>query len=320
MKLIKLNFSDFWPSFDSYNNFFIDQLSKKYKVEITDSPDYLFFSVYGSKHLKYDCVKIFFTGEAVAPNFNIADYAIGFDFIEYTDRYLRWPMYRIYREYFNTYNLDSINKVDKNHDSKFCSFVYSNPASFTSRDEFMRRLSEYKKVDSGGKHLNNLGYFVKDKVIHESKYKFSIAFENVNYPGYTSEKIIDAFQAGTVPIYFGNPRINEDFISARFINVHDYNSYNEAIQAIIEVDSDDELFNYYQQQDVVLNYDQQDFVDFLENIFDQDLANAIRVHKGYYQRKEILRQKIVAVFERLFITNGFLNLTLYNGKFLVKRK
>jgi hypothetical protein len=34
-------------------------------------------------------------------------------------------------------------------------------------------------------------------------YNFVIAFENVDYPGYITEKIMDAFQAGTVPLYWG---------------------------------------------------------------------------------------------------------------------
>lgn len=41
----------------------------------------------------------------------------------------------------------------------------------------------------------------KQKTLRE--YNFVIAFENSDYPGYITEKIIDAFRAGTVPLYWG---------------------------------------------------------------------------------------------------------------------
>ena len=36
-----------------------------------DNPDYLFYSVFGYEHLKYDCVRIEWLGENLRPDFNI---------------------------------------------------------------------------------------------------------------------------------------------------------------------------------------------------------------------------------------------------------
>ena len=47
---IKINFKDFWENFDPKNNFFTNILRKKYDVEISDKPDYLFYSVYFKTH------------------------------------------------------------------------------------------------------------------------------------------------------------------------------------------------------------------------------------------------------------------------------
>ena len=61
MKKIKINFVDFQKDL-SENNDFLDILSRHYYVEISDNPDYLFYSVFGTDHLKYKkCVKIFYT-------------------------------------------------------------------------------------------------------------------------------------------------------------------------------------------------------------------------------------------------------------------
>lgn len=43
------------------------------------------------------------------------------------------------------------------------------------------------------------------------EYKFSIAIENCQESGYYSEKIVDCFATGTVPIYFGDPQIGNIF-------------------------------------------------------------------------------------------------------------
>lgn len=52
----------------------------------------------------------------------------------------------------------------------------------------MDALSQYKLVDSGGRHRNNVGGLVKDKYEFDLSYKFSIAFENSSYQEYLTEK------------------------------------------------------------------------------------------------------------------------------------
>lgn len=44
----------------------------------------------------------------------------------------------------------------------------------------------------------------RSKVSFLRKYKFSIAFENGSTDGYITEKVTNALEAGTVPIYFGS--------------------------------------------------------------------------------------------------------------------
>ncbi len=88
---IKVNFCDFWPGF-AKNNMFLTFLEKHFSVSMDSNPDYLFYSVYGNSHLKYkNCVKILFTGENLVPDFNLCDYALGFHYLEFGDRYMRFP-------------------------------------------------------------------------------------------------------------------------------------------------------------------------------------------------------------------------------------
>ena len=61
--------------------------------------------------------------------------------------------------------------------SRFCNMVVSN-SKCKSRNNFYHLLNQQKKVDSGGKYLNNVGGPVHDKLDFISKYKFTLAFEN----------------------------------------------------------------------------------------------------------------------------------------------
>lgn len=55
------------------------------------------------------------------------------------------------------------------------------------------------------------GHFIKDKLDTLKDYKFSVAIENCQMDSYFSEKIIDCFATGTIPIYWGPSTIGKFF-------------------------------------------------------------------------------------------------------------
>ena len=60
------------------------------------------------------------------------------------------------------------------------------------------------------------------------RYRFNIAYENcLNDVGYISEKIFDAFLAGTVPVYLGNQRIQEFVPAESFVDAREFQSAHE---------------------------------------------------------------------------------------------
>jgi len=90
--------------------------------------------------------------------------------------------------------------------------------------------------------LNNIGYQVgntiEEKLDWMSQFKFSIVFENSSYPGYTTEKLFDGFLSNTIPIYWGNPKVNLDFNPAAFINCHDFNNFDGVVAFVQALDQD----------------------------------------------------------------------------------
>ena len=296
---LKIAFTDFWDGFDERDNFFVRRLSGRYELEWSDEPDYLFFSVFGKRHLAYDCVKIFYTGENQAPDFNLCDYALGFEHLDFGDRYLRLPNWYLYEADAALMERKHLEPTEPREG--FCSFVYSNDNASPERNLFFDRLSAYKSVASGGRFRNNTGGPVADKQAFLRQYRFSIAFENCSHPGYTTEKIVQAFAAGAIPIYWGDPRIAETFNRAAFVNCHDYGSWDEVVQAVAQIDADPErqlamrrtpaLASPAASRESVLTA----LDAFLDAIFAQPLPAAQRFSREYwglrYRRQETLRER-----------------------------
>jgi len=272
---------------DGLEDVLLPILSKHYEIEISDNLDYLFYSNFGKEHLKYDCIKIFSTGECVIPNFNECDYATGFDYLEFGDRYLRLPLCSSMIR-----NGKSVLELANNRgkdlpiikEKKFCSFVVSNGNGMYSREAMFNLLNTYKKVDSGGSYLNNVGYKVIDKRLFEHEYKFSLTFENCRYPGYTTEKISDAFSSGAIPIYFGDPLVSKIFNPKAFINVCDFKDFNDAFEYIKKVDNDDELYNSIINEPIYINKPNglDEFEKFVCHILDEDISKALRRPRSFY--------------------------------------
>ena len=243
---IKLLFTDFWFELTIENvktSFIYRMIEKAYDIEITTvNPDAVIYSCFGFEHLKYNCPRIYYTGENKRPNFNVCDYAFSFDY-PVNERNYRLPVYRLYSQYsqaFEPRNPDEV--IAENR--QFCSFVNSN-ANAKERIHLFDQLSKYKQVDSGGKVRNNVGGRVPDKIEFISKYKFNIAFENSSYPGYTTEKLLEALITNTIPIYWGDPKVSNDFNTKAFINCNDFDSMDAAIDHIKKVDSDENLYRQY---------------------------------------------------------------------------
>ncbi len=293
MNTVKINFSDFWDAFDPKDNFIVDALHKHFRVELSDDPDFVFCSNFGNKHLKYRCVKIYYTGENLCPDFNLMDYALGFQPITFGDRYLRLPLYVLYKEAcalaLKKHLLpDDYNVIEK----KFCNYVISNAISDPARSEMIRTLETYKNVDSGGKYKNNVGGPVHDKIAFEKDYKFTMCFENTSAPGYTTEKLMEAFAGQTVPIYWGNPDIAKEFNPKAFINCHDFASFADVLEEIKRIDADDARFMEMLRSPVLTSdsqaqktLDDNYLSDYLYMILSQEKEAAFRRNRIYLGKR-----------------------------------
>ena len=96
MQTIKVNFGDFWPGFSKEENYFTNILRTKYIIELSDDPDFYFFThPYNGKrdYLKYKCHRIFLGWENERADWNICDYVLDSDFVEGNPRHKRYPIW-----------------------------------------------------------------------------------------------------------------------------------------------------------------------------------------------------------------------------------
>lgn len=255
---ILLNFEDMWPGFDKQDNFFFRLLSSKYNPVISNRPQILIFGDYGKKHLRYNCTRIHYVSENKRPDFKYCDFSFSFDYDEMNGKNHRLPLYALYMEKNEStfganhrHFLEGLGSSDAfqvfQRKDKFCCMLVSNPNAL-ERLRFFEYLSAYRQVDSGGRVLNNIGYVVDDKAQFSSRYKFMIAFENSSWPGYTTEKIFEAFAQNCIPIYWGDPLVAREFNSNAFVNVHNYEDFDSVIERIRMIDQDDDLYQAMIQQ------------------------------------------------------------------------
>ena len=281
---IYVKYMDFWPAF-VLERFDVHKiLCEKYRVIASDYPDYVIFGQFGGNNYgiqnKINCVKLFLTIENRDPDFDNTDYAIGIHYIENGDRYFRKPTETHQLTAIQTvYNVTQVNNIDISS-KKFCAWVVSNGGG-SVRNAFFDRLSQYKKVDSGGRFRNNVGGAVGNKKEFLSHYKFSICFENSKTQGYISEKLVDAFEAGTIPIYYGDDTVAELLNNRSYIHVRDEKDFDEKIELIKKIDNNDTLYQEIIREKIVIDdtryaKEVQKYKDFIYHIIEQDKEKAKR--------------------------------------------
>jgi hypothetical protein len=268
----------------------------KYKLEFTNSTDadYVIHSCHGYDVLKYSGVRIFISGENVSPNFAICDYAMTFEKLQFLDRYTWLPLIKLYRESYAALRSSRPNAEKiASEKTDFCAYVMSNTTnSADERSQIFELLSKYKTVNSGGRWRNNVGGSIPDKIAFQSKHKFVIAFENCSHPGYLTEKFADAAASNAIPIYWGDPDIASIFNSKSFINCHDFQTFEDVVDRVREIDTDNKLYHEILSEPWFVNETEpkclsdSHFSDFLSNIFDQPHESAYRRNLGRWGIKK----------------------------------
>ena len=232
-------------------DFLYNCIKDNYSVSVDQqNPDLVISYLFGRSYLNYDCLKMVMTNESRVGNPDYADLALTCnEFPNHTNHFKICLLP-------SAEEMQTIrdNKYYTKQKTKFCAFMYSNQKA-KARKVFCTKLMDYKKVDCLGSVLNNTKLdktetrYVSDwddKAMNIYKdYKFVIAFENSSSLGYISEKILLPLSVGSIPIYWGAPDVKDYINPECFINVNDFDSFEDCIEYVKKVDNDDELYQKY---------------------------------------------------------------------------
>jgi hypothetical protein len=296
MSVLRIDFCDFGGGFNKADNFFINTLRQSHQVELSDRPDYLIFAHAGHQYRLHDCTKIFYSDENLTPDYRDYDYAMTCRLND-DPRHLRLPNYVVAFQPEEIMRKPGEAEALLKAKSKFCAFIVSNPSAGKGRlrTEFFHRLGRYKHIDSAGRHLNNMGGKTvgggyPGKIAFLRDYKFNLCFENESAPGYTTEKLYNAMQAGCLPIYWGNPRIGDEFNPKAFLNYLEFPDEESFVRKIEEIDRNDDLYLSYLREPCFrdgkpnLYFSRERFLDFFDKILSTPIKPASRRRRHFFGR------------------------------------
>jgi Arc/MetJ-type ribon-helix-helix transcriptional regulator len=105
----------------------------------------------------------------------------------------------------------------------------------------------------------------------------------------------------SIPIYWGNPKVGIDFNPRSFVNVNDFQSYDEVIRYIIELDTNEERYlqtasePWLNNNKVADEFSEESFLDFFDFVV-KDSKTKMPVAKSLYHknmhRGVLLKEKI----------------------------
>ena len=133
--------------------------------------------------------------------------------------------------------------------------MISSAKNFTPGHKFrLKFINQYKsQLDLFGRGFNEIKY--KEEGLKD--YMFSICIENGNYDCYFTEKILDCFACGTIPVYYGTSKISDYFDSKGIVFIDSNFNINNLTKRLYEskINSINYNFslieNYYTVEDYI---------------------------------------------------------------------
>ena len=249
MKLCVTNFWDGAFDGDFFDFFFRACFPDLIYTDNQYDADLVVTSVFGSTQT--DPRKtLAYIGENIRPSFIGYNYSLSFDYDSYGGRNHRLPLWyarlawdgfeekprRVgsnnhgYEQLIDIGSLTRRRKLDIKAKDKFCALIAGNAEGL--RVNMFNSVSRYKQVDGYGNMFGNS--LRKSKFAILPEYKFCLCPENSIYDGYVTEKLVDAYAGGCVPLYSGV--VSDGFNGDAFLNYQDYKNMDKFVKEIEAID------------------------------------------------------------------------------------
>ena len=216
-----------WLGVPRRNDLLLQALDRFYAVEETADAEVAFCGEgVPASAASPDAVTFFVPTELWWPPLAQYDYSFGFLHLQ-APRYRRLPNYALEHAAAALIKPPDFAEQVLDERREFCSFVVSNgnPRRTFQRIYFFQALHAQRRVSSGGRMFNNCGPLPPDFNALDDfirRHRMHIAIENKAWRGYCTEKIASAMAAGAIPLYWGDPSVEQDFNPASFVHLRHF--------------------------------------------------------------------------------------------------
>lgn len=258
--MLTVAYINFWkdPDDDNYLTKFIEKNIGLVKtVNPEENPDILIASCFGN--INHICkintkCKLFYYGECLNryPPYNndkllydTFDLIVGFKKTDLSKKQIRFPLWLMYYHYYKYNDNDNIltyiqSKYNENikKQKDFFGSIVSRHDRGGQRSLIFDELSKYGNIKSPGiyrKNTQSIGNKDNDKINYISRGTYNICPENSVYEGYFTEKIFQAFEGGTIPLYWAIDLPEPEIINKNkycFCNVNDKKELEKSIENV----------------------------------------------------------------------------------------
>ena len=204
-------------------------------------------------------VNIFYTGENERPPYGNWDAYLSFDLHDYQGKNAYLPLWWItctdvagpntapyLNEPVSVNALMSKREVRFEERSKFCVAFIGKAYPF--RMQALSLISNIENVEVYGAIARK---DVSSKFKASKDFRFVFAFENDLFPGYVTEKVIEAWATGAIPLYWGSDPLN--YINpGAMINLSDFSSFQDFLARVAEVNGNKTLWEQIASQPILL--------------------------------------------------------------------
>ena len=194
--------------------------------------------------------RIWWTGENIRPPIaEEFDAYLSFDSDSFHSKNLYLPLWVLNINWFGNSNIQGfVNRSPSQgelltpNNSKALNLVNRNGCcAFIGRMENTRKatLFSLQKVMEIAVFGTSVGRPVIDKIAAANNFRFILCFENDLYPGYVTEKLLEAQLTNAFPLYWG-PSQDEYFNPESYLNLSNFSGIEAFIDEIVRLDHNEE--------------------------------------------------------------------------------